>query len=111
MLVKTIVIVVIIFALAVVSSFIIGTIGYAIGTASIIESILLIYSDNMCAFTYVMNQRKMHNRKFKSNWTIIYLVMLFVPILGYISVYKLNKILSNHELLSNKSVIDINTTL
>ena len=98
-------IVVIIIALAVISFFIFGSLAFAVGTGSVLEAVTLIYSNNMTVVSYALNQRKMNNKKFKSKWTVIFLVLLFIPVLDFVAMHLIKNIIRDNKLLGETPVI------
>ena len=99
--------VVIIIALAVISLLLVGTLTLGVGVGTILELVLLIYSGNMCLFSFYLNQRKMNNKKFSKKMIVVYMVLLFVPILDIVAIHLLTSIADKNEILGDKPVIDI----
>ena len=59
----------------------------------------------MTVVSYALNQRKMNNKKFKSKWTVVFLVLLFIPVLDLVAMHLIKNVIRDNKLLGETPVI------
>lgn len=78
---------------------------FALGVSSMASGYIVALSDSLVVFNYYLNQRTMNNTKFLKKITILYLVMLWIPILDIPAMYLLKNLADKGQLFSDQPVI------